>query len=242
MSEDLDIHPTIQLDDEVEQKNESSRHWAIKAAIVERLRSDSSIEGIVDTERKTSDLIGDVLCELSESPPGIPNRFVVEIETPSSNKDRVRATCDHLRFGYSVYWIFTKDAASARQSTEDELSEYMTTPPSFGIASLEDGRISMGSPIVWDEFSLPTPWLGRHELYIPTYDRYVSCFNHGDFEVENERVTVYRRPSSGVLFVSRYLEDGQRTLPQRASWETKEFLTGIRTGEIERVSPVEGPP
>jgi len=118
MSSLVDIHPTLQLDHTVERKNESHKHWAIKAAISDKLRSDPACVGTIETEKKTSDLIGDIRCQLSESPPDMPQRFVVEIETAASNKDRLRATIDHLRFGYAVYWVFTVDAYEARRETE----------------------------------------------------------------------------------------------------------------------------
>lgn len=242
MSSLVDIHPTLQLDHTVERKNESHKHWAIKAAISDKLHSDPACVGTIETEKKTSDLIGDIRCQLSESPPDMPQRFVVEIETAASNKDRLRATIDHLRFGYAVYWVFTVDAYEARRETEDLLDEFMTSTPSLGVASLADGELAFGTPIVWDEFSPPDPWLGSHELYVPTYDRYVAFFSHGDFTVDGNRVTIYRQPGSGKLYASRYHQNGQQTLPDRFPWKKDEFLKKIREGEIERVSPVRGPP
>lgn len=242
MSSLVDIHPTIQLDHTVERKNESQQHWAIKAAISDRLHLDPACVGAIETEKKTSDLIGDIRCQLSESPPDMPQRSVIEIETAASNKDRLRATIDHLRFGYAVYWVFTVDADEARRETENLLDEFMTSMPSLGVASLADGELALGSPIVWDEFSPPDPWLGQHELYVPTYDRWVECFDHGDFAVDGDRVAVYRQPGSEKLYASRYLENGQQTLPEHSPWQKDQFQESIRDGEAERVSPVRGPP
>jgi Transposase and inactivated derivatives len=115
------------LDHTVERKNESHQHWAIKAAISNKLNSNSACVGDIETEKKTSDLIGDIRCQLSESPADMPERFAVEIETCASNKDRLRATIDHLRFGYAVYWVFTVDAHEDRRKTENLLDEYMSS-------------------------------------------------------------------------------------------------------------------
>jgi hypothetical protein len=238
----VDIHPTIELDHTVERKNESQQHWAIKAAISDKLHSNSACVVAIETEKKTSDLIGDIRCQLSESPSDMPRQFVVEIETAASNKDRLRATIDHLRFGYSVYWVFTVDAHEARRETEDLLDEFVTSAPSLGVASLADGELALGTPIVWDEFSPPDPWLGRHELYVPTYNRWVDCFDHGDFAVDGNRVAIFRQPGSGEVYVCRYLENGQQTLPRRSLWQKEQFHERIREGKIERVSPVRGPP
>jgi hypothetical protein len=238
----VDIHPTIRLDHTVERKNESQQHWAIKAAISDKFHSDSACTGAIETEKKTSDLIGDIRCQLSESPPHMPQEFVVEVETAASNKDRLRATIDHLRFGYAVYWVFTVDAHEARRETEERLDEFMTSTPSLGVVSLGDGEFSLGTPIVWDEFSPPDPWLGRHELYVPTYNRHDNCFNHGDFMIDGDRVTIYRQPGSGKLYTSQYLKNGQQTLPTPSPSKTDDFLEGIQKGEIERISPVRGSP
>ena len=127
MSNLVDIHPTVRLDHTVERKNESHQHWAIKAAISNKLNSNSACVGDIETEKKTSDLIGDIRCQLSESPADMPERFAVEIETCASNKDRLRATIDHLRFGYAVYWVFTVDAHEDRRKTENLLDEYMSS-------------------------------------------------------------------------------------------------------------------
>lgn len=238
----IDIHPALELDPNVERKNESHHHWAIKSIIVNQLRSDPTYEGTIETEKKTSDLIGDIRGHLPGSPGSIPEKFVVEIETTASTKDRLRATIQHVRFGYAVYWVFTADAFGLRQETETLLDEYLSSTPSLGIASLPDGEISLGTPITWDEFSLPAPNLGRHELYVPTYNRYESLFDHGDFTIEDQRISIYSQPTTERLFLSRHLEDGQQTLPIRAPWRPVDFYKRIGTGEIRRVSPVRGPP
>lgn len=236
------IHPTIRLDHTVERQNESQHHWAIKAAIIDKLRSNPAYEGTIETEKKTGDRIADIRCQLTKSPPEIPRQFVIEIETDSSAKDRLAATADHLKFDHAVFWVFTLGALDERRKTEEILSDYMSTSPALGVASLADGELELGSPIVWDEFSLPSPILGRHELYIPTYDRSVGCYNHGDFEIDGERVAMFRRPGEGVVYISRYRENGQQTLPQLAPWRGKDLTRGIREGDIKRVSPVRGPP
>jgi hypothetical protein len=242
MSELVDIHPTIRLDETVERTNESEQHWAIKSAICEKFRSDPACVGAIETEKKTSDLIGDVRAHLAESPPDIPEKFVVEIETPASNKDRLRATREHLKFGYAVYWVFCVNAHSNRRKTETLLAKYTDSRPSLGVVSLGDGELSLGTPVTWEEFSFPSPLLGRHELYVPTYDRGVEYFDHGDFLVDGDRVAIHRRPGSRLLYVAKYLEDGQQTLPRRSPWDTSEFFERIQEGEIERASPVRGTP
>lgn len=242
MSDLLEIHPTLQLDRSIEQKNESRSHWAMKAAIVERLRSDTAIVGSIETERKTGERIGDIRCQLSESPPDLPQRFVVEVETVASDKDRYQATIDHLRHGYAVYWVFSVDAVQERQETEELLSEYLSTQPSLGVASLADGELSLGSPIKWCEFEYQSPWLGRTELRIPVRDRHADWYCHGDFKIDGRRVSVFRQPGDSELFVSQYVEDGQLTLPQRTSLSMAELRQRIREGDIERQGPIRGPP
>lgn len=242
MPSTLQVHPSLEIDTSVPRKNESLRHWAAKAAIVEQLRSNPSCTGEIETEKKTSDLIGDIRCELTESPPDIPQQFVVEVETPQSSKDRLRATTHHLRFGYDVYWVFTLEANAARRNTESTLEEHMSRRPSLGVISLEEGELSLGLPITWDDFSFPEPFLGRHEIYIPTYDRYEEFFDHGDFLIDGERAAIYRRPGSGKIYVSWSVDDQQQTLPQEPTWDIDTLLHRIRTGDVQRVSPVRGPP
>lgn len=242
MSDIVDIHPSIQLDNSVEQKNESRLHWAVKAALVDRFRSDTAIVGTIETERKTGERIGDIRCQLSESPPELPKRFIVEIETAASNKDHHRATIDHLRHGYSVFWIFTRDALQDRRETEKLLSEHMSSRPSLGVASLVDGELSLGSAITWKEFEYQSPWLGRTEFQIPTYDRYADWYCHGDFDLDGQRVSILRQPGSHELFLSYYRDDGQQTLPQRTSLSMTELGQRIQDGDVERQGPVRGPP
>ncbi len=242
MSGLLDIHPNLRLDYSVEQKNESRLHWAIKAAVVELLRSDAAVVGSIETERKTGELIGDIRCQLSESPPDIPQRFVVEVETPASDKERRRATLDHLRHGYAVFWVFTVDAVEDRRKTEELLGKHLSSRPSLGVASLVDGELSLGSPITWSEFEYQPPWLGDTELRIPTYDRYEDWFCHGDFDLDGRRVSIFRQPGSHELFVSHYRNDGQQTLPQRMSLSMAELRQRLREGEVVRQGPIRGPP
>jgi len=238
----LTVHPAITLDSSIQQQNESEQHWAVKSAICDRLRSDPDYTGTIETEKKTSDLIADIRCQLTESPADVPQQFVVEVETSASNKDRLRATIDHLKFGFEVYWVFVADALTARRKTESILSDHMNSQPSLGVASLSDGEISLGAPIRWGEFDIPSRWLGHHELYVPTYDRGVDCFNHGDFTIDGERTTIYREHPRGRLYGSRYLDEKQQTLPEPLQQSPREFLDRLQTGDIERVSPVRGPP
>lgn len=242
MSGLVDVHPTLRLDHRVERKSESHHHWAVKAAIVDLLRSDSSLVGKIETERKTGELIGDIRCQLSESPPDMPQRFVVEVETPASDKDRQRATMRHLRHGYAVFWVFTVGAVEDRRETEELLSEHLSSRPSLGVASLADGELSLGCPITWEEIDYQPPWLGNTELRIPTYDRYEDWFCHGDFDLDGQRVSIFRQPGSHEFFVSYYRDDGQQTLPQRTSLSMAELRHRLREGEIERQGPVRGPP
>lgn len=242
MSVLADIHPTLRLDHTVERKSESSHHWAIKAAIVDLLRSDSEMVGTIETERKTGELIGDIRCHLSNAPSEVPLRFVIEIETPASDKDRRQATIDHLRHGYAVYWVFDIDAVKDRRETEKLLSEHMTSRPSLGVASLTDGELDLGYPITWHEFTYEPPWLGQTELRIPTYDRHEQWYCHGDFRLNDRRVSIFRQPGSRELFVSHYVEEGQQTLPKRVSLSKEELQQRIQDGDVRRQGPVRGPP
>lgn len=242
MSNFVDIHPTIQLDPNTERKNESHHHWAIKAAIVNRFRSDPKYTGTIKTEKKTSDLIGDIRCQLTDSPPGVPHQFVVEVETEASDKDRLQSTIDHLRFGYATYWVFELAALAKRQETQERLQANMLIPPSLGVVSLPDGELTLGAPIKREEFQFPSPMMGCHEFYVPTYQRSASCFNHGDFSADGERITIYRRPGENEFYISRYLENGQQTLPQLAAPQNRDLLKRIERGEVKRIGPVRGPP
>lgn len=236
------IHQTIDVDDTVERTNESEVHWAIKSAIVHRFRTDPAYRGTVEAEKKTSDLIADIRCEFDEAPPGTPENCVVEVQMSASDKDLIRAVENHLRHGYAVYWVYDVDALADRERAEEILAEQMTSIPSFGVASLAEGELALGAPITWEEFEFRPPWLGGNELYVPTYDRSAQWYNHGEFAVDDERVMVYRVAGESELFASWTYEDGQQTLPQRAPWEWREFHKGIESGEIQRVSPVRGPP
>ena len=209
---------------------------------MDRLRSDTTISGTIETERKTGERIGDIRCQLTESPSDMPRQFVVEIETPESDKNRRLATIDHLRHGYAVYWVFTLDAATARRTTEQMLEEFVSPQPSLGVASLADGELSLGSPLTWTEFAYQPPLLGATEVYIPTYDRYEEWYCHGDFEVDSQRVSVLRKPGSQELFISHYTNEGQQTLPQRSSLSMVELRQRIQKGDVIRRSPVRGPP
>ncbi|WP_436931478.1 hypothetical protein [Halosimplex halobium] len=238
----IDIHPTLQLDPNVERQNESHHHWAIKSVIVNRLRSNPSYSGTIETEKKTSDQIADIRCQLTNSPPGVPHRFVIEIETTASNKDRLQSTIEHLRFGYSIYWVFEPAAMDARLETEGRLRDHMRLPPSLGIVSLPNGELTLGAPITWEEFQFPPPVMGSHEFYVPTYRRSASCYNHGDFSDDGERFTVYGCPGKNEYYISRYLEGGQQTLPQLAPPHERDLPKRIERGKVKRVGPVRGTP
>ena len=75
----------------------------------------------------------------------------MEVETPALDKDRRRATIDHLRHGYAVFWVFTVDAVEDRRETEQLLVENLSSWPSLGVASLVNGELSLGSPITWSK-------------------------------------------------------------------------------------------
>jgi hypothetical protein len=242
VQQSLNVHPTIEIDASVPQKNESKRHWAIKAGIVGLFRSHPDCSGAVETEKKTSDLIADVRCELEESPPDIPDQFVVEVQTAASNKDLHRATENHLRHGYAVYWVYDIEALDQREKAEETLAEQMASIPDFGVASLTEGELTLGAPITWDDFESNPPWLGQTELYVPTYQRSSKWYDHGRFLVEGEEMTIYRVAGSSDYFISQMYPDGQQTLPRRSVWSPQELYEGIQEGEIRRLSPVRGPP
>lgn len=236
------IHPTIGLDDTVDRVGESEVHWAIKAAIVNRFRTNPAYRGTVKTEKKTSDLTADVLCEFDEAPPDTPQKCVVEVQTSASDKDVLRTVEDHLRHGYAVYWVYDVDALEDREEAEETLETQINSIPSFGAAALEAGELSLGAPIIWDEFEFRTPGMGQNELYVPVHYRWEQWYNHGEFIVNGGRVMVYRVAGESEFFTSRTYDDGQQTLPRSASLEPQEFYRGIKTGEIRRASPVRGPP
>lgn len=242
MQQSPNVHPTIDLDPNVSRANESATHWAIKSAIVERFRTHPECRGTVETEKKTSDLIADVRCKFDETPPDIPENCVVEVQTAASDKDLRRATENHLRHGYAVFWVYDVNALDQREEAEETLAKQMTSMPDFGVAALAEGELTLGAPITWKEFEFRAPWLGQNELYVPTYDRASKWYNHGEFLVDDERVTIYRVAGSPDYFVGQMYEDGQQTLPRRSAWTRRELYRGIEEGEIRRVSPVRGPP
>lgn len=230
------------LDYSVErQKGESWTHWAMKAAIVFWLRSHPDVTGAIETERKVEDLIADVRCEFNSAPAGIPQRCVFEAQTSHSNKDIVRATARYHRFGYSVLWLFDKDASGDRRDAERELSEYMSNTPSLGLISLEDGEIQLGQPIDPDTFESPFPKMAVNELYVPTHERKQPAFDHGDFGYCGEQLALVTVDNE--LFITHKVDSaGQRTLPQPAPWTKKELSTAIFDEQLERRGPVRGPP
>lgn len=242
MQDWVDIDPSIRLDHRTERKNESHQHWAVKAALIDRLRSNSAYVGEIDDERKTEDLIGDIRCKLSKSPSDVPKRFVIEVQTNRSDKDVVDATRRHLRFGFAVYWVYQVDAANKRREADAALTKYMSAPPSLGVASLPEGELRLGSPITWDEFDMQSPKMSCNELYIPTYARSAQCFNHGVFKIDDQRFTIYRFLNREALYVSWHGSDGQQTLPQTSPWSWPELSQRLKEGELSRISPVTGRP
>ncbi len=242
MQDWVSIDPSIRLDHTIERKNESHHHWAIKAALIDRLRSDPAYVGEIDDERKTEDLIGDIRCILSKSPPAVPKQFVIEVQTNRSDKDVVDATRRHLRFGFAVYWVYQVDASRKRREAEEALSDHMSTQPSLGVASLPDGELTLGSPITWDEFEIRSPKMGCNEFYVPTYDRSAQCFNHGVFQIGDQRLTIYRFLDREAIYVSWHLSGGQQTLPQTPPWSWPELNQRLKQGQLSRVAPVAGRP
>lgn len=242
MDELVSIDRSIRLDQHVERKGESHLHWAIKAAIIDLIRSDPDFQGKIEDEKKTGELIADIRCVLSESPSDVPNRLVVEVQTNNSDKEVVDATRRHLRFGYAVYWVYDVDAAQKRRAAEAELSEYMSTRPSLGVASLPDGELSLGEPVTWNEFDMESPKMARNEFYVPTYDRKAPCFDHGTFQKEGHQFTIYSFLDEESLYVSWHGADDQRSLPKVPEWSWPELNRYFQEGKIKRISPVGGPP
>lgn len=242
-----DGHPISQLElaDSVERnENESLRHWAIKAAIVARLQSNPDYEGVIESEKKVEDQIGDLRCNFSRSPNGVPSKCVFEVQTQFSKKNYVSTTRRYLRFGYAVFWVFTAGAFNKRREAEKQLSEHVSETPSFGIASLDEGELQLGQPIVQEVFDFEsTPEIPHTEFYIPTYDRYNQCFDHGDFEIEGRKVGIVSVAGQNDFFYSEVADEGgQRTLPQCAIWDEEELYQGLQENSIKRLSPVRGPP
>lgn len=244
MSRPVHIHPSIELDPTVERKGESETHWAIKAAIIHKFRSNPLCQGEVLDEKKTEELIGDVRCRFDRAPPEMPRNCVVEVQTEASDKDILRATALHLRFGYAVFWVFDIEAVDDQRDAEDALADYMSTRPSFGIASLEDGELSLGSPVTWESFDYAPQLHRRNELYIPTYYRQKKWFDHGEFDVDGRKVTVYEVEVDGesTPYISTSSEEGQLTLPEPSPWKREVLFRKIRRGGIPRTVPVRGPP
>ncbi|MFC6722894.1 hypothetical protein ACFQE1_00440 [Halobium palmae] len=223
------------------QKNESSEHWAGKAAIVFHLQSQPDYEGQIETEKKVEDLIADVRCTFSKCPEEWPERLVIEVQTPRSRKNIQARTRRHLRFGYAVCWVFTSSATEERREAEDAMREYMSETPSFGVVAPDDSELQFGSPVTTTNYSDDLLSIPFTELYIPTYHRYRTAFDHGDFSYEDEQVSLIT--ISNQLWVSwRVGEDGQRTLPERAPWTDSELSQAFLTDELNRSGPVRGPP
>ena len=230
------------LDRSVErQDGESLVHWAMKAATVSWLESDPRFEGTIRTEKKVEDKIADVRCEFSEKPDHVPRYCVFEMQTTNSNKNYTQTTRRYHRFGYSVFWLFSRDAARERREAEEALSQDMSEPPSLGLIALEDGELQIGRAVTPDVFEDSSPKLLWNELYIPTYDRPRQIFDHGDFaDSDGERFSLVS--IDGQLFVSHEINDkGQRTLPQQPTWHYEELSQAIVDECIERTSPVRGP-
>jgi len=81
-------------------------YYSFNTAGIDRLRSNSAYVGEIDDKRKTEDLIGDIRCKLSKSPSDVPKQFVIEVQTNRSGKDIVDTTKRHIRFGFTVFWVF----------------------------------------------------------------------------------------------------------------------------------------
>lgn len=236
-------HPSrsqLELDESVpHQTKESWRHWANKAATVNWLRS----HGAIEPEKKVEDKIGDILCKCSQRPDGMPRRFVVEIPTELADKDVLKTTDRYHRFGFAVYWVFDVRAHQQRHDAETTLGEYMSSPASLGLIFVGDGELQLGQPITRERFDYtPDGRLARTEFYIPTYDRSEHHYDHGDFEVDGDRMTVYSIAGREEYYFSPVLDGGQRNLPQRALVSSAELYHGIQEGAIERVTPVRGAP
>lgn len=236
------VHPTIDLDLEVAQTNESKLHWSIKSAIIHRFRSNPNLNGLVEHEKKTGDLIADVRCQFDRTTQNVPKQCVVEVQTSGSNKDVVRTTAKHLKYGFAVYWVYDINAIDARERAEAQLENQMSSTPQLGVASLKEGELTLGAPITWDEFELEAPILGVSEMYVPTYHRHRPCYDYGDFLLDGDRVTIYRVKNEPGYFVSEKYDDGQHTLPMRSKRVGNRLYRGIEDESIKRISPVRGPP
>lgn len=223
------------------QAGESFAHWAGKAAVVEWLETHPGIEGEIQTERKVEDLIADVRCNLTDSPPTIPEKVVIEVQTRHSSKDIVRNTRRYHRFGYCVYWVFLQNAAHKRRNAERALEDVMEPTPSLGIISLEDGELRLGQPITPTNLEEPEIRFCYNELYVPTYERFESTFDHGDFTAQGEK-TISLISIDETLYLSEEVDaTGQRTLPVKITGYDSCY-TLFTQEDLHRASPVRGPP
>lgn len=236
------VHPTIDLDLEVAQTNESKLHWSIKAAIIQRFHSNPGLDGLIQSEKKTGELIADVRCQFEQTTDTVPKQCVVEVQTSGANKDIVQATAKHLKYGYAVFWVYDIDAIDAREEAEELLENRMSSTPQLGVASLGEGELTLGAPITWDEFELGAPMFGVSEMYVPTYYRHRPCYDYGDFLLDGAEVTIYRVEDEPGYFVSKKYDNGQHTLPMRSNRIGKRLYRGLEDNSIKRISPVRGPP
>ena len=230
------------LDHSVPQRDdESDTHWAMKAAVVYWLDANPCFEGTVETEKKVEDLVADVRCNFTQTPARIPRRVVFEVQTSRSEQNVLHRTRRHHRFGYSVFWIFHASAAEERRDAEKDLQEHMTEQVSLGLISLEEKELQLGCPVTPDNYDDPSPKLASNELYVPTHDRKKPAFDHGDF-VQGEEQFALISVEDQVYVATQVDNDGQRSLPQPAPWDQREFSRAILTEQIKRIGPVRGPP
>lgn len=233
----------LEFDESVtHQQKESWRHWAGKATIVRWLKSNPDINGIFKTEKKVEDKIPDIRCELSQRPNGMPQRFVVEVQTEHSQKDILKSTHRYHRFGYAVYWVFVVQAHQQRRDAEAELSTHMTQPVSLGRISLPDGHLHLGRPITHSNLDYNPEQLPDNEFYVPTYHRNEQHYDHGDFEVNGTQMTIYSACGCDEYYYSIIDDEGQRTLPQQGVLSNSELYQGLNNDTIRRVAAVRGPP
>lgn len=234
----------LPLDKSIEQQEgESWTHWASKAATVKWFDEHPQFEEeSVKTEKKVEDLIADIRAEFFATPSGIPERFVVELQTRYSDKNIVQATRRYHRFGYAVFWLFDKEAARKRRDAERALTEHMTETPSLGLISVEDGEFQLGYPITSEMLTAPSTNLTFNELYVPTYERTEQAYDHGDFiHSSGDQVSILSVDDE--FCISRQVSsEGQRTLPIASSWTHQEITNAISEGELQRCGPVRGPP
>lgn len=242
--DDSNSSPTrLPLDETIDQQaGESFGHWAGKAAVVEYLNRHPAVAGTVEVERKVEDLIADIRCNLTSTPPDVPEWCVIEVQTNRSTKNVLQATRRYHRFGYAVFWIFHHDAAQQRRTAEATLEEQLADPPALGRLSLSGGELDLGKPLRPGDLATQRPVLTCNEMYIPTYHRPRQAYDHGDFTIGDEgRLALLTIDDS--LYVSHEIEDtGQRTLPYPHTEDPLDIATAFRTNTITRTSPVRGPP